>query len=67
MPLAALDMWKRTLEFGDIVTESMKTFVSSDNMFLAQHYLALCASLLPLERHVDAARLTQMVRVFSRK
>ncbi|XP_065842182.1 N-lysine methyltransferase SMYD2-like [Oscarella lobularis] len=45
-----LNMWERTLEFGEIVTESSKTFLSSDHPTLAQHYLALCTSLRNLGR-----------------
>ncbi|XP_065842131.1 N-lysine methyltransferase SMYD2-like [Oscarella lobularis] len=55
-----LHLLERTLEFGDIVTQSMKAFLSSDDVKLAQHYLSLCASLVLLNRWKEAARLTQI-------
>ena len=39
----------------------MKTFLSSDDVQLAQHYLSLCASLLLLNRGKEAKRLAQIV------
>ena len=59
--IAELHLLERTLEFGDIVTQSMKAFLSSDDVKLAQHYLSLCASLVLLNRWKEAARLTQIV------
>ena len=61
---AELNMWERTLEFGEIVTESSKTFLSSDHPTLAQHYLALCTSLRNLGRGKVVMQYMQSVSRF---